>query len=321
MSDQNGQAAHALFHALRELHLQAGEPSSRELAKRCGPGNISHNTVNQILRGFRLPRQGHLEVLVAALDGDWPGFKALWCEARREAGPAVGEPPDTDGPAGSGLRCVDAPCPVADELFLTGHDPHTGRWRVNREWLSVALAGAALGDLLLAGAARLVDGRLRPGPSTVDDDTVTGHVLCELSVRDGTDTLNDWVWYLRRDICPLVGQRLATAGVVTPRRARRVPLLRPVVEYRAVDVVAADRPVVRLGGYLLRQVPPPDVRSRLLAALVCAVDMEARLPIDLPVPEIRRRLALAAGPLPVELALVVAAVAEVKNALVELPRR
>jgi Golgi phosphoprotein 3 (GPP34) len=307
MSDQNGRppssAGRTLYQALRALYLEAGEPSSRELARMCGRGTISHNTVNQILRGLRLPRQGQLEVLVNAMDGDWPAFKALWCEARREADP-------DPGPQASLF--------VADELFLVGLDPHTGRWRITRDVLSIALAGAALGDLVLAGRAVLEGGRVR-ATTLGDDDPVAGYVLAELAGRDGTGTLPDWVWHLRPQIGPLVGQRLAAAGVVTTRLTRRTFALRPSVEYRAVDLVVAGRPVVRLGGYLLRQTRPSDVHSRLLAALVCAVGLESRLPIDLPVPEIRRRLAAMGTGLPSGLAAVVGAVVTVRDALGEAP--
>jgi Golgi phosphoprotein 3 (GPP34) len=379
MLDQNAQpstpAAHSLFQALRDLHLEAGEPSCRDLAKKCGPGNISHNTVNQILRGQKLPRQPHLEVLVHALGGDWLRFKALWCEARKEAGgagaddpaadPVTGAEPDSEiqrlraelnwlraqlwsqkspldgadvgwylgrhAPLSNRTTRNDQPDDpplryasrwVADELFLVGHDPHTGRRQVSRDSLATALAGAALGDLILAGSVFVgADSHLHAVGRRTQDDPVTGYILGELAGRNGTDPLREWVWHLRRDICPLVGQRLAAAGLVTSRRVRRPLTMRPVVDYPAANVVQAGRPAVRLGGHVLRQSSPPDVPTRLLAALVRAVDAEGRLAIDLPTAEIRRRLEYVAAALPAPLDAAVTAVASVKDALVETPRR
>jgi len=372
MLEQSAQAstpaAHSLFQALRDLYLEAGEPSCRDLARKCGPGNISHNTVNQILRGQKLPRQPHLEVLVHAMGGDWLRFKALWCEARKEAGgggaddpaadPVTGSEPDSEiqrlraeldwlraqlraqqGPpdepdAGWHLGRHAPPTRfdksdryasrwVADELFLVGHHPHNGRRLVSRDSLATALAGAALGDLILAGSLFVnSDSQVRTLARPAPDDPVTGYVLGELADRDGTGRpLRDWVWHLRRDIYPLVGQRLATAGLVTSQRARRVLTMRAVVAYPAGDLVLAGRPAVRLGGYVLRQSASPDVPTRLLAALVRAIDLECRLAIDLPTTEIRRRLESVAAVLPAPLDATVTAVTSVNDALVETPRR
>ncbi len=371
MLEQSAQAstpaAHSLFQALRDLYLEAGEPSCRDLAKKCGPGNISHNTVNQILRGQKLPRQPHLEVLVHAMGGDWCRFKALWCEARKEAGgggaddpaadPVTGSEPDSEirrlraeldwlraqlraqkGPLDepdAGWHLGRHPVPVqydnsdryasrwvADELFLVGHNPHTGRRQVSRDSLATALAGAALGDLILAGCLFVdADSQVRALARSAPDDPVTGYILGELAGRDSTEPLREWVWHLRRDIYPLVGQRLAAAGLVTSRRARRVLSVRAVVAYPAGNLVLAGRPAVRLGGHVLRQSASPDVPTRLLAALVRAIDLECRLAIDLPTAEIRRRLESVAAVLPAPLDATVAAVASVNDALVETPRR
>lgn len=367
-------AAHSLFQALRDLYLEAGEPSCRDLAKKCGPGNISHNTVNQILRGQKLPRQPHLEVLVHAMGGDWLRFKALWCEARKEAGggaddpaadPVTGPEPDSeirrlraeldwlraqlraqkgplDGPdvgwhlgrhappgaAGAQFNKSGGYASqwIADELFLVGHDPHSGRRQVSRDSLATALAGAALGDLILAGclfvdADTQVRTQLRTLARPASDDPVTGYILGELARRDRAAPLREWVWHLRRDIYPLVGQRLAAAGLVTSRRTRRVLSMRAVVAYPAGNLVLAGRPAVRLGGCVLRQSASPDVPTRLLAALVRAIDLECRLAIDLPTAEIRRRLESVAALLPAPLDATVTAVASVNDTLVETPRR
>jgi hypothetical protein len=73
---------HDLLSALRDLHLRAGEPSMREIARRtCA---LSHDTVHRVLTHPELPRWGPLELVVEALGGDVESFRQLWISARRE---------------------------------------------------------------------------------------------------------------------------------------------------------------------------------------------------------------------------------------------
>lgn len=75
--------------ALNELHLYAGEPSTRAIARSTGRA-ISHDTVNRVLRGEDLPRWSPLELVVKALGGDVETFRALWVSARRAEGEGNG---------------------------------------------------------------------------------------------------------------------------------------------------------------------------------------------------------------------------------------
>jgi hypothetical protein len=67
--------------ALRDLHLLAGEPSMRTIAR--STGALSHDTVHRVLTGPGLPRWGPLELVVEALGGDVEAFRQLWVTARR----------------------------------------------------------------------------------------------------------------------------------------------------------------------------------------------------------------------------------------------
>ena len=71
-----------LLVALRELHLLAGEPSMRTIARAAGR-KISCDTVHRVLTGPDLPRWGSLELIVVALDGDVEFFRDRWVSARR----------------------------------------------------------------------------------------------------------------------------------------------------------------------------------------------------------------------------------------------
>jgi Tetratricopeptide repeat/NB-ARC domain len=72
-----------LFDRLHEIHLEAGQPSVREIAVRIGRGAISSSTIHNIFRGPRVPKWGFLELVVEALHGDTAEFLKLWQAARR----------------------------------------------------------------------------------------------------------------------------------------------------------------------------------------------------------------------------------------------
>jgi hypothetical protein len=63
---------------LRRLHLHAGKPSTREIARHIGSSAISHTTVHSVLRCARCPRWGNLELIVEALGGDIEEFRLIW---------------------------------------------------------------------------------------------------------------------------------------------------------------------------------------------------------------------------------------------------
>lgn len=96
---------------LRDLHLHAGEPSTRWISKRLGIGVLSHSTVATILKCTSTPQWKSLQGVVAALGGDREEFLALWIAAREAAdhrpiGPDGGFPvtdqPGGPRPAGTG---------------------------------------------------------------------------------------------------------------------------------------------------------------------------------------------------------------------------
>jgi hypothetical protein len=65
---------------LRRLHLLAGEPSMRAIAR--STGALSHDTVHRVLTDPALPQWGPLELVVEALHGDAEAFRGLWVAAR-----------------------------------------------------------------------------------------------------------------------------------------------------------------------------------------------------------------------------------------------
>ena len=79
-----------LFDRLHAIHLEAGQPSIREIATGIGRGVISASTIHNVFRGPRVPRWGFLELIVEELHGDRAEFRTLWQAARiaedKEAG-------------------------------------------------------------------------------------------------------------------------------------------------------------------------------------------------------------------------------------------
>jgi hypothetical protein len=366
------------------------------LARRCGPDVISHNTVHQVLRGRKLPKLAHLQIVVAGLGGDQMRFKELWLAAKRAEQPLsadpptesdaneiaaeiiesardraaeiidsalrsaaraveaaaaaqdharralaqlellggeVGEPPPdrsgrprlpSDPPArGTHLAAVPelagGPAPLADELFLLGHDPGTGRALVDADVLASGVAGAVLGELLLVGRIALADdGTVTIGEDMGSDDPIAELVVGEI-VRCGAHRLPEWIRHLRSSVPPLVGQRLLDAGVVTRRPGRH--MLRHIVCYPVVDHVGARRRVARLDRLLLRGDQPMDDQTRLLAALVRSLGLHDALSLELPRGETSERLELISVALPAQLRSLVAAVDGVVSLITLTPRR
>jgi trehalose 6-phosphate synthase len=71
-----------LFDQLHELHLRAGEPGVRQIATGIGRGVLSYTTVHNVFRGPRVPKWGHLDLIVEQLGGDRETFHTLGTAAR-----------------------------------------------------------------------------------------------------------------------------------------------------------------------------------------------------------------------------------------------
>lgn len=83
-----------LLAALHELHVVAGEPSMREVA-RAGRA-VSHDTVHRVLTEPRLPSWSALEHVVRSLHGDVARFHKLWFAARMTDGGVLTRLTDSD---------------------------------------------------------------------------------------------------------------------------------------------------------------------------------------------------------------------------------
>lgn len=189
--------------------------------------------------------------------------------------------------------------PLADELFLIGHDEYTGKAAVNGELIDSGLVGAVLGELMLAGRATLTDGRVTVRDPRAHGESVTDAALAEILKQKNAHPVRAWVEYLREDVRAMVGARLIDAGVVRREQSRGLTL-RATVRYPAIDPVRAASPRVRMR-YLLERGERLDLQTSLAASLVRATEMEHVLLLDAGRQQARERLAQVAATLPAEL--------------------
>jgi Golgi phosphoprotein 3 GPP34 len=189
--------------------------------------------------------------------------------------------------------------PLADELFLIGHDEYTGKAAVNSELIDSGLVGAVLGELMLAGRAALTEGRITVRDPRPHGESVTDAALAEILKQKNAHPVRAWVEYLREDVRAMVGTRLVDAGVVRREQTRGLTL-RSVVRYPATEPVRAARPRVRMR-YLLERGERLDLQTAVAAALVRATEMEHVLLLDAGRQQARERLGQIAAALPAEL--------------------
>ncbi len=185
--------------------------------------------------------------------------------------------------------------PLADELFLIGHDEYTGKSHVNHAILDSGLAGAVLGELLLAGRVAIADNRVVVRDDRPYGEVVSDAALAEIVKQPDNHPVRAWVEYLRADVRDMVGGRLVQAGVVTREESRGITL-RTTVRYPAIDAINAAAPRVRLR-FLLDRDEPLDQQTAALAALVRASKLEHTVLVDTRRQQVRELIARVTEPM------------------------
>jgi Golgi phosphoprotein 3 (GPP34) len=185
--------------------------------------------------------------------------------------------------------------PLADELFLVGHDEYTGKAIVNNTILDSGLAGAVLGELLLAGRVTMVDNRIVMRDPRPYGENVTDAAMAEILKRREDYPVRAWVEYLRDDVREMIARRLISAGMIERAEARGLSL-RVSVRYPATDAIEAAAPRVRLR-FMLDKNEPLDQQTAALAALVRAIGLEQALLLDAGRQQIREHIERATEPM------------------------
>ena len=162
--------------------------------------------------------------------------------------------------------------PLADEVFLVGHDENNGKAHISDGALDTALAGAVLGELLFAGRIALSEETLvmAYGDAATGDMARDAAVL-EIQKQAEHYPVRAWVEHLRTDIRPMVAARLIRLGLV--ERVESRGMLKTTVRYPFRNRIAAAAPIARLR-YMLDHPVNLDEHSAALAGLILAAGLE-----------------------------------------------
>jgi hypothetical protein len=162
--------------------------------------------------------------------------------------------------------------PLADELFLVGHDQYSGKPQISDGALDTGLAGAVLGELVLAG-------RLHVGEDTLVEvrdqrpygERVSDAALAEVLKQREAHPVRAWVEYLRDHARTMVAPRLVHAGMIERVQSRQ--MLKQIIRYPAVDPLKAASAQARLR-YVLDHPANLDEQTAVLGGLVMATGLD-----------------------------------------------
>jgi hypothetical protein len=152
---------------------------------------------------------------------------------------------------------------LADDLYLTLHDPYTGRSRLPEGQLSTCLAAGLLCELMLDGRVYLAGGVLAPTEGAAPQDQLARDLVHRLSPRQPL-SVADWLPALRPTAVELVAGRLLRSGLVVVASRRRLGRGSVLV---AVDPGRHQGNTDRLAAYLRNGITP-NMSDTVLAALV-----------------------------------------------------
>jgi Golgi phosphoprotein 3 (GPP34) len=162
--------------------------------------------------------------------------------------------------------------PLADELFLIGHDQYTGKARVGDSVLDTGLAGAILGELALANRIFVdEDTHVTVSDQRSSGDRVTDTALREMLKQRVVHPVRAWVEYLRDSARELIAPRLLNSGLLEEVSSRG--MLKQVVRYPARDRINAMTPEVRLR-YMIGHPAELDEQTAVLGGLVWAAGLD-----------------------------------------------
>jgi hypothetical protein len=164
------------------------------------------------------------------------------------------------------------PLPLADEIFLIGHDQYSGKPHVNDSTLDTGLAGAVMAELVLMGRVHVNEETavivtdVRPFGERVSDAA-----LAELLKQREHHPVRAWVEYLRDHVRTMVAPRVVHGGLV--QRVQSRSMLKQVVRYPATDPHRAAAPGARLR-YMVDHPNNLDVQTATLGGLVLAMGLD-----------------------------------------------
>jgi len=162
---------------------------------------------------------------------------------------------------------------LADQFFLIAHEDRTGRSRLHPRATGLGLAAALIGELVMQGRVRAVEGELHVVSPEPPRDALAHGVLDLLIAQPQHRELRTWLAFLAQDAADRVGERLIRAGVVESVMRRRLLSTQTFyVPMNSDQRNAAAWVQVRLANILV-QGRVVDIADQALAGLVVATGL------------------------------------------------
>jgi hypothetical protein len=175
---------------------------------------------------------------------------------------------------------------LADDLYLIAHHERTGRPLLAPRAVGLGLAGALLGELILADAISLTADQVTV-TGLIPDDGLAAALAGQVAAEPQLRPVGDWLAFLAHTAPAGVAGRLEQAGYLTVARSWRGQRWLP------TDADCAFAPVARIN-VGLDPYRPADTQAVALGALAAACGLSAWLALYLP-PAACHRLPGAAG--------------------------
>jgi len=193
---------------------------------------------------------------------------------------------------------------LARRLFLILHDPFTGKPGVGIEPIKYGLVATALADLMMERRIGIENGHiLLADPredGSRDDGTDSVSALLLEGIQSGSPITRSWVDSFTDLVYELVARELTADGVVRRVHGGRRMVRRNPDRFRAVDLLRAAGPRIRLE-HMLRSPHDLDLAGAVLAGVIDALHMERVLDVDRDRAAVKRSLASATERLPADL--------------------
>lgn len=161
---------------------------------------------------------------------------------------------------------------LSSQLFLTLHDPFTGKPEVSQQLLECGVSAAQLAELIIARRLEVIDDHVVPAgqgaPGPVDE--IGEYVLRCVAEQSTTHAVRAWVTSLGEAVTDLVARELINAGVVQHLRPRGLLGGRKPDRFPATDLLRASSARNRLRD-MLAHPDKFDLPSAALAAIVAGL--------------------------------------------------
>jgi hypothetical protein len=178
---------------------------------------------------------------------------------------------------------------LADQYFLIAHEDRTGRSRLHPRATGLGLAASLIGELMLSGHVRIIDGEIHVASRQPPGDALSHDILDLLIAQPQHRDVRVWLAFLSQDSAVRVGERMMRFGAVEPVTRRRMLSTQTLyMPNNAEQRNAAAWAPARLANLLMRNLDM-SIGDRLLTGLVAATGLTRHVLYDF---ELHRRALL-----------------------------